>query len=61
MADDLKYPGGPLGPGASQTTIGGTHNVSTKIDPDRALTGNYTPIPGDAMPAPGGAPYLPKN
>ena len=41
--------------------IGGTHMVSTPIDPEQALTGGYQPIPGDRMPSMPGEPYLPKN
>ena len=63
-----RHPGGALGPDSMMNMIGGTHNVSTKISPEQALTGGYQPIPGDTMPA--GAPidtsstgnnYLPKN
>ncbi len=72
-ADDrsnFRYPsGGGLGPDAQRTMIGGTHNVSTKLDPETCLTGGYQPIAGDDMPAgapvDGGAPYtgpwLPNN
>ena len=38
------------------TFIGGTHNVSVKIDPAYAVLGGYTPIPGDTMPS--GAPAV---
>lgn len=41
--------------------IGGTHNVSVAINPETALTGGYTAIPGDRMPQCPGMPYLPKN
>jgi hypothetical protein len=41
--------------------IGGTHHVSTKLDPERCLTGGYQPLNGDAMPPCPGMPYLPKN
>ena len=62
------HPGGALGPDPMMNMIGGTHHVSTRIDPEQALTGGYQPIAGDDMPA--GAPidtsstgnnYLPKN
>lgn len=63
-ARNFRYPQGPLGeqpqaihPGA----IGGTHNVSVALDPERALRGDYQPIPGDRMPPHGGTPYFPKN
>jgi hypothetical protein len=67
--DAFRYPGGSLGPDAQRTMIGGTHNVSTKLDPDMCLTGGYQPIAGDDMPAgapvdggpPYVGPYLPKN
>lgn len=55
-------------PSRGPMMIGGTHNVSVRIDPNRALTGGYTPIPGDTMPAgapvdveAGEPPYFPKN
>jgi hypothetical protein len=41
--------------------IGGSHNVSVRIDPQTALTGGYTPIPGDTMPADDCDNYLPSN
>lgn len=41
--------------------IGGTHHVSTRLDPERCLTGPYQPIDGDGMPPCPGTPYLPKN
>ncbi len=49
-----KYGPGNHGPDSQRTVIGGTHNVSVKVNPDAALRGAYTPIPGDSMPA--GAP-----
>jgi hypothetical protein len=56
--DDKEYKGythqPSHGPDPQRTVIGGTHNVSVKIDPDAALRGAYTEIPGDAMPS--GAP-----
>lgn len=73
MADDnfpshpdseaFRYASGPLGPKMMGDGIGGTHNVSTKISPQQALTGGYQPINGDGTPNPlaGGAPYLPGN
>ena len=66
---NFRYPSGPLGPDAQMQVIGGTHNVSARITPEQALTGGYTPIPGDSMP-PGCpvdgnpayvGPYLPRN
>lgn len=64
-----RYPGGALGPDNSQTMIGGTHDVSTKLDPQTALTGTYQPLNGDSMPPgapvdgnpPYTGPYLPSN
>lgn len=65
-----KFPSGPLAPDPARgmRVIGGTTNVSTPIDPDFALRGGYTPIPGDRMPPgtpvdvkPGNQPYLPQN
>jgi hypothetical protein len=41
--------------------IGGTHHVSTKLDPEACLTRGYQPINGDAMPSGKGGEYLPKN
>jgi hypothetical protein len=72
QSDDMEYKGyagGVHGPDSQRTMIGGTHNVSVKIDPDRALRGAYTPIPGDSMPAgvpvdgspPYAGPILPEN
>lgn len=67
---NFKYPKGPLAPDPAKDmrVIGGTLNVSVAIDPERALRGEYTPIPGDRMPAgtpvdvvPGNRPYLPMN
>jgi hypothetical protein len=66
---NFRYPGGSLGPDAQRTMIGGTHNVSTKLDPETCLTGGYQPIAGDDMPAgapvdggpPYVGPYLPNN
>ncbi len=60
---NFRYPNGPLGPGAQQTMIGGTHHVSTRLTPEQALTGAYTPLNGDDMPPcpPGRGDYLPKN
>ena len=55
---------GPLSPQPQQIydgAIGGTHHVSTRIDPETALTGGYTPIEDDSMPPCPGTPYLPKN
>lgn len=56
---------GPLSPQAQQVYdpggIGGTHRVSTPVDPEQALTGGYTPIEGDRMPPCPGTPYLPNN
>ena len=40
--------------------IGGTHNVSVKVDPDRARRGDHTPIPGD-VPHPPGDVYAPDH
>jgi hypothetical protein len=65
----FRYQGGPLGPDTQRTMIGGTHNVSSKLDPETCLTGGYQPIAGDDMPAgaptdgnaPYTGPYLPKN
>jgi hypothetical protein len=64
-----RYSSGPLGPDAQMNMIGGTHHVSTKLDPNTCLTGGYQAINGDTMPS--GAPvdgsppyrgeYLPKN
>jgi hypothetical protein len=67
--DNFRYARGPLGPDAQRDMIGGTHNVSTRIDPQMALHGGYQGIPGDTMPAgaptdgnaPYVGPYLPKN
>jgi hypothetical protein len=61
---NFNYPSGPLGPKMMDGIgIGGTHHVSTRITPEQALTGGYTPIEGDSTPNPlsGGEPYLPKN
>jgi hypothetical protein len=69
-ANSLNYGKDGLGedPSKGPMMIGGTHNVSVRINPDTALSGGYTPIPGDDMPAgapavgPGtDAPYTPKN
>ena len=49
-----------LGPKQSGPGIGGTHNVSTKVDPDAARRGQHTPIKGD-VPHPGGDVYAPDN
>ncbi len=70
--DDMEYKGykgGVHGPDAQRTVIGGTHNVSVKVDPDKALRGEYTAIPGDSMPSgapvdgspPYTGPILPEN
>ena len=58
---NFRYSQGPLGPKSQETMIGGTHNVSTKLTPEQALTGAYTPLPGDEHPYTMGEPYLPKN
>ena len=63
------YPGGALGPDQDRQMIGGTYHMSTRINPEQALTGGYQPINGDTMPAgapvdgspPYTGPYLPKN
>ncbi len=55
--DDMeyaKYGPGSHGPDAQMTVIGGTHHVSTKLDPDKCLRGEYQAINGDSMPS--GAP-----
>lgn len=55
---------GPLAPQPQQLhygAIGGTYRMSTRIDPETALTGGYQPIDGDVMPPCPGMPYLPKN
>jgi hypothetical protein len=68
--NSLNYGKDGLGedPSKGPMMIGGTHNASVKINPETALRGGYTPIPGDTMPAgaptdtaPGESPYLPKN
>jgi hypothetical protein len=72
-ADDSRlfreYGSGGLGVDAQREMIGGTHHVSTPINPQQALTGGDQPINGDRMPS--GAPvdgspaytgpYLPNN
>lgn len=63
------YGSGGLGTDGQRTMIGGTYHVSSRIDPQQALTGGYQPIAGDSMPAgaptdgnaPYEGPYLPKN
>ena len=59
--DDLPAPKNGLAPKSGPDTIGGTHNVSVKLDPDQCLTGAVTPIPGDTLPHTAGKPYLPEN
>lgn len=64
-ARNFRYPSGPLGEQRqvpySDAAIGGTHRVSTRLNPEQALTGGYQPIEGDSMPPHPGTPYLPKN
>lgn len=63
------YPGGPLAPDPQRTVIGGTHNVSKKLDPKAIESGNWDhTIPGDEMPSgtpvdtgPMNSPFEPKN
>lgn len=63
------YGSGGLGVDGQRMMIGGTYNVSTRIDPETALTGGYQGIAGDTMPAgapvdgnpPYTGPYLPRN
>jgi hypothetical protein len=63
------YGSGGLGPDAQMKMIGGSYHVSTRLDPETALTGGYQAINGDTMPAgapvdgnpPYTGPYLPKN
>lgn len=68
--NSLNYGKDGLGedPSNGPMMIGGTHNVSVKINPETAVRGGYTPIPGDTMPAGapavgvgGDPPYTPKN
>lgn len=66
QSDDAAFRGtnGPLGVQPQQVPsggIGGTHHVSTPLNPQTALTGGYQSINGDSMPACKGTPYLPGN
>lgn len=61
---NFRMASGSLGPQRQtvyEGAIGGTHHVSTPIDPEMALTGGYQAIDGDRMPPCPGTPYLPKN
>ena len=53
-----RYGQGGLGedPSKGPMMIGGTHRVSTKLDPNTCLNGGYQGIEGDTMPA--GAPAV---